>query len=330
MARIMLSVPNEKPWSYGGHLEAALRELGHEVFLMDFRGVDDPNERARRVAAEFQPVVHVVWKGEVYAPETLRQIRGQGAFNVLWHPDAALPDWVPPLAAASDLFCIQSRGMFETCRRAGIERPEWLMEGLTPSCFAIDESTDEDAERYACDVVTVGTVDRLPGYRRRLHALDRLRRAGIDARWWGRRVALRLNPPWVWLSPARRAWGGGMVWGPSYAKVCRYARIFLTWPLFPDVSGGLSNRAFIATGLGAFYLSGYRRGMEEFFELGREVVVFHCEDEMIEQVRYYLRHEDERRAIATAGQARTLASYTNHHAFRRLFRMIAARGGPVV
>ncbi len=329
MAKIMLSAPNEKPWSYGGHLETALRELGHEVYLMDFRGVDDPNAQARRAAAEFEPAIHVTWKGEVYTPETLRTIGSYGAFNVLWHPDASCPAWLPPLAAASDLCCVQSRGMLEACRRAGIERPEWLMEGLTPSCFAYEELTAEDKDKYACDVATIGTVDRTPGYRRRLHALDRLRRAGIDARWWGRRVALQRNPPWVWFSSARKAWGG-MVWGATYAKVCHCARIFLTWPQFPEIPGGLSNRAFIATGLGAFYLSRYRRGMEEFFELGKEVVVFRDEDEMVEKVHYYLGHDEERRAIAAAGQARTLANYTNHHAFRRLFRIIAARGGPAV
>ena len=33
MGRILLSVPNEKPWSYGGHLETALRELGHDAYV---------------------------------------------------------------------------------------------------------------------------------------------------------------------------------------------------------------------------------------------------------------------------------------------------------
>ena len=84
------------------------------------------------------------------------------------------------------------------------------------------------------------------------------------------------------------------------------------------------------TGLGAFYLSLYKAGMEEFFELGREVAVFRNEDEMRRKVQYYLARLEEREAMARAGQRRTLANYTNQHAFRRLFRMIADRGGPLV
>lgn len=330
MSGVLMSAPAEKPWSNGPHLATALRDVAGQSALFDFRGADDPDAELLALAGELAPVLHVAWKGERFRPETLRRLSAQGVFNVLWHPDASVPDWLPPLADAADLCCVQSRGMLPEFRRAGIRDPEWLMEGFTPACYAYETVTPEEREQFTCDVTLVGTIDRVPGYRRRLRALNCLIREGLTVRWWGRRMSLRRNPPWLYFSPARRAWGGQMVWNDTFAKACHCARIHLALPRRAEVPGGLSNRAFMATGVGAFYLSLYRQGMEEFFTLGEEVEAFHDEDEMVQKVRYYLEHEEERRRVARAGQKRALACYTNQHTFRRLLRLVAERGGPLI
>jgi spore maturation protein CgeB len=326
--RVLLSAPADKPWSNGFHLLVVLRDVVAEAQLLDFRSSSDPDAELLRAVAEFRPDVHVAWKGEKYRPATLRRVRESGVFTVLWHPDIGVPDWLPPLARESDLCCVQSRGMLPLLREAGVRDPEWLMEGFTPACFGDGSLTADERRLYGCDVALIGTVDRVPGYRKRLHALNRLIREGFRVKWWGRRMSLRHNPFRDFFSPARKAWGGSMVWGETFAKACRGARIVLTMPRNPEVPGGLSNGAFTTTGVGGFYLSLYRAGMEEFFELGREVMVFRDEDEMVDQVHYYLTHEDERRAIAEAGQRRALGCYTNRHTFLRLLGLIAARGGP--
>ena len=329
MTRVLLSAPNDKPWSPGRPLELALRDLGHEVLLFDFRSAENPNEQILRAAEKFQPHVHVVWKGECYRPETFHKLAALGVYDVLWHPDISIPLWLPPLARASDLCCVQSRGMLDPFRKAGIDNPEWLMEGMTPSCFVYDTITPEERKKYDCDVVIVGTVGASPGYLPRLRALNRLIREKVRVRWWGRRLPHRLSTLFTRLSPAARAWGGSHVWNGAYAKALHCAKICLTLPPQPEATGGLSNSAFMATGVGAFLLSLYRKGMEEFFELDKEVAVFYNEDEMVDKVRYYLAHDAERKAIAEAGRRRTLNNYTNHHAFRQLFQIIAQRSGPV-
>ena len=325
MAPILLSAPNNKPWTFGRHLEVALQETGRDVTLFDFRNVRRPNEGVIEAAQRLRPRLHIVWKGEDYRPETFRRLAALGVYNVLWHPDISVPRWLPPLARESDLCCVQSAGMFEAFRKAGIEDPQWLMEGITPSCFAYREISPAEQAKYTCDVVLVGTVSYK---RKRMAYLNRLVQEGVRVKWWGRRLGFRLTRLRDWLSPGRRAWGGDYVWNDRYAKACHCAKIFLALPSHPEVPGGLSNRALIATGLGTFYLSLYRKGMEEFFDLGKEVVTFRDEDEMMRKVRYYLMHNVERREIAAAGQRRALGNYTNQHAFKRLFRMIAARGGP--
>ena len=55
---------------------------------------------------------------------------------------------------------------------------------------------------------------------------------------------------------------------------------------------------------GSIVLSEYAPGTEEMFEIGKEIDVFHDEEEMVEKIRYYLVHEAEREEIAKNGYAR--------------------------
>lgn len=61
---------------------------------------------------------------------------------------------------------------------------------------------------------------------------------------------------------------------------------------------------------GAFYLLDYVDEIEAFFELDREIVCFSSRDELVEKVRYYLAHPDEREAIRAAGHERALRDHT--------------------
>lgn len=57
---------------------------------------------------------------------------------------------------------------------------------------------------------------------------------------------------------------------------------------------------------GAFMLAERSDDHLRLFEEGREAAFFGSDDELLEKVRYYLRHEDERTAIARAGRQNCL------------------------
>jgi len=330
MGSVLLSAPADKPYSWGPHLYRALKDIRPDAAFFDFRSCQDPNGDLLSAVEQVAPLVHIAWKGEVFRPETFRALRSRGVFTVLWHPDESNPEWLPPLARASDLFVTQYKGMEAVYRAAGVERIAWLLDGFTPSFFECGEITPVERRTYGCEIVTIGTIDRIPQYRRRMYALNRLIREGFDVKWWGRRMSFWRNPWRDWFSPARRAWGGAMVWDGTFAKACHCAKIFFTLPADAEMPGGLSNRAFWVTGVGAFTLMLYKEGMEEFFELGKEVAVFRDHDEMVEKARYYLEHEDERRAIAEAGRARCLRDYTNQRLLGDFLKELPRHGGPEV
>jgi len=73
---------------------------------------------------------------------------------------------------------------------------------------------------------------------------------------------------------------------------------------------------------GGFVLSEYVPGIDQVYEVDKEIVVFHTQDEMIEKIKYYLEHEDQREAIANNGYRRTLKDYEIGKAIPRLINKI--------
>lgn len=124
---------------------------------------------------------------------------------------------------------------------------------------------------------------------------------------------------WPPASALRQAWQGE-AWGRDMLRVLAGARIALNRHI--DVAEGHANnmRLFEATGVGALLLTDAGSNLGELFEVGREVVAYTGEDDLVEQALHYLAHEDERAAIARAGQERTLRD----HAYPGRMRELAA------
>ena len=87
---------------------------------------------------------------------------------------------------------------------------------------------------------------------------------------------------------------------------------------------GWKGRLLQVINAGGFLLTEYRPGLEQFFEIDREVVCFSNGEEMLEKIQYYLAHDAERRAIARAGWKRGTSEYTPYHMMRRIFTEIEA------
>ena len=78
-------------------------------------------------------------------------------------------------------------------------------------------------------------------------------------------------------------------------------------------------RDFEVPANGGFYLVEYVPEYTNFFVPGKEVETWRTVGELIEKIRYYLSHEDQRAAIAAAGQRRALRDHLWIHRFSDLF-----------
>jgi hypothetical protein len=116
----------------------------------------------------------------------------------------------------------------------------------------------------------------------------------------------------------------GEAWGLDMYRVFADSRIVIN--VHEDVAEGKATnmRLYEATGSGALLMTENYENLPELFEPGREVVAYDGPDDLVQKVRHYLAHDDERERIAAAGQARTLADHTYAERVRRLEPMLEA------
>ena len=72
-------------------------------------------------------------------------------------------------------------------------------------------------------------------------------------------------------------------------------------------------RSFETPACGAFMLAERTEEHQEFFQEDRESVFFDSIDELVDKVRYYIKHEPQRIQIARAGYERVTLG---HHTYR--------------
>ena len=77
---------------------------------------------------------------------------------------------------------------------------------------------------------------------------------------------------------------------------------------------------------GGFYMVEFMPELEEFYQVGKEIVCYRGRDDMVEKIRYYLAHEDEREKIRVAGWNRARRDHTWQERFRTVFERISAAG----
>lgn len=73
---------------------------------------------------------------------------------------------------------------------------------------------------------------------------------------------------------------------------------------------------------GAFYMVEYMEELEEFFEIGKEVVCYQDKNDLAEKIRYYLKHSSEREKIRQAGYRRAMSEHTWQKRFKKIFKEI--------
>jgi spore maturation protein CgeB len=107
----------------------------------------------------------------------------------------------------------------------------------------------------------------------------------------------------------------------DYVHLYRRAKIGINVHNRGDYTVG-SYRLFDLPANGVMQISDGGRHLGAFFSVGDEIVGYRDADDLIEKVRYYLTHDEERIAIARGGYRRTMAQHRIRDRFRDLARLI--------
>ena len=269
------------------------------------------------------------FSSRIVSPAIIEAIGQLGIVTVNWYCNGSYQfHLVEKIASAYDYSLVPEKFRLPDYKRIGAN-PIYCQEAANPNIYK------PHALPVEFDVTFVGQKygDR-PDYIR--HLLDQ----EIDVHVWG--------PYWQGGGPAI----------PLWRKVGSRVKRFLhsSEPLFPvkipaertglplsdeqliqmysrsKISLGFSNvadttteikqvrlRDFEAPMSGAFYMVEYMEELEEFFDIGKEIVCYHDKKDLADKIKYYLKHDQERETIRQAGLARARHDHTWHKRFQSCF-----------
>lgn len=70
---------------------------------------------------------------------------------------------------------------------------------------------------------------------------------------------------------------------------------------------------------GGFYMVEYMEELEEFFEIGKEIVCYESAEDLVDKIKYYLKNDTARESVRQAGYQRCLRDHTWHKRFQDAF-----------
>lgn len=281
-----------------------LQEIFSKVIAYDFIertleiGPKAVNDEVLELVKKEHPK-YVVWLSAMYEFQetTFDAIREQGAVMIGWFFDDEYRFahysqwWVPHLD-----YCV-------TFDREAVPKYRALMTKAIQEISCEGAPTERDwtkiEEKY--DVSFVGWKSKSL----REHYINEIRKSGIS------------------LSLFGRGWETGYVPYEKMIEIFQMSKINLNFSGTGDRKG-LKARVSLVCLSGGFLLTEYVPGIEEYFELDKEIVCFKDAQEMIDKITYYLAHDEERRAVARAGWERANREYTPFHMLTRVFDKVEA------
>ncbi len=300
----------------------ALAALGHEYVFVDESAYPQPlahfrfhnlayrllgkrpltywkfNSDILKCAQEFKPETVLVTGGCHVSPQTLAEIRANtGAVLVNYATD----DPFNPSHSSShllggirlyDLYACTKRAIIADVRRAGCPNVYFVPFAYEPSLhFPESPSSEEDCSRFDSDVAFVGggDPDRFPYFRALAEAIPSLR-LDLYGGYWGRDRCLRCYDRGMATGRRFRLALGGTRVAPGLVR--RVNR------------DGHSMRSFEIPACAAFGIFERTDEHLEMFDDGKYAAFFSSAEELVDKVKYFLRHDGDRRRMAEAAHRR--------------------------
>ena len=277
--------------SYAGALPGAGTRVGRR--LMGPAVAKVFNRRLRDELSGVRADLVLVVKGEQLSPETVQALRrATGAPVVNFYPDDPFSEvrsnrlaHGAGVLAAYDACFTFARHLIPAYRQAGVGRVFYLPFARDPEQHA----PVTDAGEPEFEVVFAGNLNE-----ERVRWLEPL--AGFRLAVFGERTERALPRG----SALRGATFLPAAYGPELAQALARGAVSLNVMRLQN-AGSHNMRSFESPACGAFTLSQRTPELVELFREGEEVACFGSEEEMVEQVRWWLERPEERRRVADAG-----------------------------
>lgn len=266
--------------------------------------VAEYNRSLSEAFTHFEPDLFFVFKGDSVAAATVSAARSAGAVAINFYPDTGFDGYAAQSIASYDWVFTTKPAQIDFLReRYGYEAATFVPHGFDPDIHRPPDMSPFDWKRYGCDVVFIGNVSG-----KKIAAIQHVSKAlpGVSIKVWGAEGWLKAP------DNVRRFYQGTSVWGQEYAKAIFGAKINLGL-LFEGSTAApagdaLTARTFEVPAVGGFMLHERTEDVAQYFEDGTDSVFFGDHAELVEKIKHYLAHDEERQRISKAGRERSLRS----------------------
>jgi len=121
-------------------------------------------------------------------------------------------------------------------------------------------------------------------------------------------------------------WKSGRVSTYSMIKIFNQTKINLN---LSNASRGeinqIKGRDFEIPGCGGFMITSHMEDLSEYFSIGKEIITYNSISDLIEKIKYYLTHDDEREEIRRNGYLRVLNEHTYTLRFSKIFNVVLGK-----
>jgi spore maturation protein CgeB len=320
--------------SFTEYIEEAAQRLGHEVIIFDdrrhlipgrvryrFRRLNDLdllfiNKNFVSLAMDTKPQLVVVTGGFRISGESIRLLKKEGIKTLLWTTDP--PAHFEPVAKSApfyDVVCCHGTEAIEILSSIGIVEARWLPMACDPTNHRPVQLTQNEDRVFGSQIVFVGSH-----HLRREKLFENLHE--FDFSIWG--------PRWTRLSKEsclRSKVRGDQVPPEQWVKIYSACNIILA-PHFHDEHNRfpvhqISPRVFEAMACGGFVLSDRQKDVLALFKDGEHLVTFGDGKDLVDKIKYFLQHPEERKKIAAAGRREVLNKHTYTHRMQNLLSFIS-------
>ncbi|MCM8800415.1 MAG: glycosyltransferase [Candidatus Omnitrophica bacterium] len=332
--RILLILPwTRTAFELGNYCKLALEEIGYRVD--DFKyfkhriwqrfgileGLEDfyIKERLYHKILSFKPKLILVIKGDIIPKDVIIYIKKRFKIPLAnyWIDDPYRLEISRKLSPLYDFFFTNDINSVNVHKDAGCPNVAFLTFGCMPNIHKKISLSPGQLKQYRSDICFSGTVNP-----ERAKVFEWL--VDFDIKIWAPRFIYYLKQDYKIIkepipknSPLYNKFTGQQVWGKELVKVYNAAKIVLnihspqTCPIMRD---------FEVTACGAFLLTDYVNGLEDFFKINQEIVCFKDKDELRELINFYLRDPQKRQEISMRGQQR---AYLEHTYVQRMKELIS-------
>lgn len=307
MSNILLICPMADLQS-GLYIHDDLIELGHNVAYYDQRevmkdkGLQGMNLDLINVAIDLKPDAILIIKGLEILPNTLDKLKEICPKIIGWIFDVTIggkyvkdvPEYIELIKKFDTFYTIDAETVPDL-KALGVNA-EFMSEGCNINYHSEQVINSIQKRKYGDEVVFLGSVGSIHPNREKI--LKRIYEEGIPLKIYGE-VLYPENTEPEFVKECHTGFGAI---NDKHSIICQSSKIVIGIDGWPDHKYSWSARMYRVMCAGGFYLTTYTKGLEDYFDIGKELETYKDEDELIVKILYYLQHDSEREEIAKKGQ----------------------------